>query len=213
MLIPATYGVVPLYLPLAGAGHAHEGNLPTAEALDSVFAVKLQRVMQRLEKQGYQPKIASGWRTSTSQSALHASGASQVSFSFHQAVDATGRPAAKAADIIDKRYGWKVNSTTAAFFRALGREAKREGLYWGGDWSQKNEWAKYGMGWDPAHVQLHPNSMLSKVKEASLYALQHPAAAAKGAGTAWLVSWGVAAAVGLTAILVIRARQKRQERW
>ena len=179
-------------------------------ALHPSMRAKWQRVKARLEAQGYQPVIASAWRDPATQASLHASGASQVSFSFHQAVDAAGNPAAQAIDAIDKRYGWGTSATrakAAAFFMALGAAAKAEGLYWGGDWSRSNPtWAAYNMGWDPAHIQLQPNSALSQVKEATLHALAHPAETLAAGAKLWVGAWIGVGVLGTAFILWRRSR-------
>jgi GTP-dependent phosphoenolpyruvate carboxykinase len=43
---------------------------------------------------------------------------------------------------------------TKKFWEALGKAAKEQGLYWGGDWTSFQGWA---------HVQMHPNSKLKSV--------------------------------------------------
>ena len=48
-----------------------------------------------------------------------------------------------AADIIDKRYAWNI-ATSHAFWTALGKATKRQGLEWGGDWKSFK---------DVAHIQ------------------------------------------------------------
>ena len=43
----------------------------------------------------------------------------------------------------------------APFLRALGAIARAEGLRWGGDWrGHPSVWDAYGLGWDPAHVEV-----------------------------------------------------------
>jgi peptidoglycan L-alanyl-D-glutamate endopeptidase CwlK len=69
-----------------------------------------------------------------------------------------GRPNSYAADIIDGRYGWLPEAETSGFWKALGEEAKKQGLYWGGDWSTFRDWA---------HVQLVANSQLAQVMKES----------------------------------------------
>ena len=46
----------------------------------------------------------------------------------------------------------------AGGIEALGRIAKAEGLFWGGDWRSFKDWA---------HVQAHPNSKLTEIKRQS----------------------------------------------
>jgi hypothetical protein len=58
-----------------------------------------------------------------------------------------------AADIVDARYGWRPEAAASGFWKALGEEAKNQGLYWGGDWPSFRDFA---------HVQLLPNSQLNR---------------------------------------------------
>jgi len=63
-------------------------------------------------------------------------------------------PNAYAADIIDSRYAWSDKQETKAFCTALGKAAKEQGLYWGGDWKSFKDWA---------HVQMYPNNRLRSI--------------------------------------------------
>ena len=48
-----------------------------------------------------------------------------------------------------------MRTKAATFFQALRDEAKKLGLDTDGDYSKSNaEWAKFGLGWDPAHVMV-----------------------------------------------------------
>lgn len=132
----------------------------TFASLDTEFGSILRRVFARLEAQGWMPTIVpgtGGWRDLGTQLQLLAKGVSGVSFSFHNAVDASGKPAALAADVIDRRYGWS-GSSAQGFFRALGEAAKAEGLSWGGDWSSLKDYS---------HVQRYPNAMLGTIRKQS----------------------------------------------
>ena len=65
-----------------------------------------------------------------------------------------GTPASKAIDL----WGFSPSDSTeknAKFFIDLRELAVAQGLVSGGSWSKQNaRWAKYGLGWDPAHIQL-----------------------------------------------------------
>ena len=76
------------------------------DAFHPAFRKPLIAVIKRLEAIGWQPIIASGWRTRSEQEKLKLSGRSRVSFSFHNATRPDGRAAALAADIVDRRHGW-----------------------------------------------------------------------------------------------------------
>lgn len=122
------------------------------------FALKLRRVFNVLVAQGHRPILGSAWRDLVQQAKLLAGGQSTVSFSYHNAVDDHGNPAAQAADVVDERYLWgarlKTDTDVQAaartagaenFFQALGQAAESEGLTWGGRWTTFR---------DPAHVQV-----------------------------------------------------------
>ena len=112
--------------------------------------------MRELKKQGWQPTIDNAWRSLGVQAKLVAGGFSGVPFSFHNAQKPDGTPYAHAADIVDSRYRWdETRQETMMFFNVLGAEAKRQGLYWGGDF---RDWA---------HVQLLPKSQLQRVRKSS----------------------------------------------
>lgn len=144
------------------------GDVTTANVFEPGFYRALQRAFRRVEAQGWSPHIASGWRSPEEQQAHFKAGRSQVEFSFHNAVTEQGAPAALAADVIDARYGWGAGgheAEAAAFWKALGAAVEAEGLVWGGRWRQSNPtWAKYGLSWDPGHVQAYDNTLLSKVR-------------------------------------------------
>lgn len=119
---------------------------------------KIQALLVALEKRGFQPKVFYGWRSVAVQLELYRKGNSKVKFSFHNAQKQGGTPNSYAADIVDSRYGWSEQAKSSGFWKALGEEAKKQGLYWGGDWSSFHDWA---------HVQLVANSQLAVVKRES----------------------------------------------
>jgi peptidoglycan L-alanyl-D-glutamate endopeptidase CwlK len=127
-------------------------------SLNTKLRPKVQSVVTALTKRGFQPHIFFGWRSVAAQLEIYKRGDSKVKFSFHCAQHKDGTPNSYAADIVDSRYGWSDAATTSGFWKALGEEAKRQGLYWGGDWSTFRDWA---------HVQLVPNEQLAHVKRES----------------------------------------------
>lgn len=127
-------------------------------SLDPKMKPKVERVLRTLETQGFKPRIFFAWRSVAVQAQLLRQGKTRVSFSFHNAQSKSGTPRACAADIIDRRWGWQKPAETRGFWEALGRAAKDEGLYWGGNWRSFKDWA---------HVQYHPNSKLAQVKQES----------------------------------------------
>jgi peptidoglycan hydrolase-like protein with peptidoglycan-binding domain len=117
---------------------------------------KVAAVLEGLRNRGYQPIVFYGWRSVKVQQELVRQGNSTVRFSFHNAQLTDGTPDAYAADIVDQRYLWNEEAETSGFWKALGEEAKKQKLFWGGDWSSLRDWA---------HVQLLANSQLGEVRQ------------------------------------------------
>lgn len=135
---------------------------PQEQKLDSLhptFRAKVDRVMADLRAQGYNPHVKFGWRSLETQAQLFNAGTTKVLFSFHNAVDLDGEPAALAVDITDEADQWAY--ANMAFFNALGVAAKKQGLFWGGDWMWK----------DYAHIQGAPNDVLNLLKTKGLAAI------------------------------------------
>jgi peptidoglycan hydrolase-like protein with peptidoglycan-binding domain len=127
-------------------------------SMNPLLQPKVQAVISALSGRGFKPTIFFGWRSVAVQLQLYEAGNTTVKFSFHNAQKPDGTPNAYAADIVDSRYGWNKEAETSGFWKALGEEAKKQGLVWGGDWSSFRDWA---------HVQLVPNSQLGRVKQES----------------------------------------------
>lgn len=119
---------------------------------------KVEAIITALAGRGFKPKVYFGWRSVAVQLELYRKGNSTVKFSFHNAQQKNGTPNSYAADIIDSRYAWSDEAASSGFWKALGEEAKKQSLYWGGDWSDFRDWA---------HVQLVDNSQLGQVKRDS----------------------------------------------
>jgi hypothetical protein len=128
------------------------------KSLNATLKPKVERVLAALKKRGFRPKVFFGWRSVAVQLELYKKGNTTVTFSFHNAQKRDGTPNSYAADIIDSRWAWSAAAETHGFWKALGEEAKKEDLYWGGDWKSFKDWA---------HVQLYPNSHLGAVKKES----------------------------------------------
>ena len=132
--------------------------------LDPNFRAKVDRVLTTLRDQGYEPRIASTYRSARRQDALFTLGRvsqrlggppwtnARGGMSCHNKARGT-TPASQAIDIVPPRR-LRTASAKSKFYGALGVAAESEGLRWGGRWSQRNPtWARYGLGWDPGHVQ------------------------------------------------------------
>ncbi len=159
------------WLKLAGTGGAARPDLsqwssdsarwPQEKKLRSMhpdLRRKVEAVLQALKGRGFQPTVFYGWRSVAVQMQLYFKGNSKVKFSFHNAQHPDGTPNAHAADIVDCRFGWAPEAEQTGFWKALGQEAKKQGLVWGGDWVTFRDWA---------HVQLVPNGELARVKRES----------------------------------------------
>ena len=123
----------------------------------------VKAVIEALAKRGFQPEICYGWRSVAKQAEIVKKGSSPVTFSFHNVQKKDGTPDSYAADIIDSRWGWDPPAMTNGFWKALGEEASKQNLYWGGVW--KNKYGKPQPDW--AHVQLVPVSQLKRFRKAS----------------------------------------------
>jgi hypothetical protein len=140
-------------------------------SLHPVFRGKVEQLMARMEARGFRPHVATAWRNLAWQRQAKADGRSQLDFGLHNVTDMqSGAPAALAVDLVGRPYAWgeppHSRAEAASFFKALGEEAKKLGLAWGGDYTQKNVWKNYGMGWDPAHVswQRESGPLLAQLK-------------------------------------------------
>lgn len=124
------------------------------QSLDSVFRPKVESVITALKHRGFKPKIFFAHRTLAEQRILYNEGKSKLLFSFHTAYK-NGQKNSYAADIVDERWRWEDAAEANGFWRALGQEAKRVQLIWGGDWTSFR---------DVAHVQLYDNSELARIQ-------------------------------------------------
>lgn len=113
--------------------------------LDPAFQEKLPMILEDLRQQGYQPMIASGFRTREEQMKKVREGASHTMHSNHM----TGN----AVDIVDSRYGWntkKYNNEIKGFADAMAKTTAKYGLESG------TKWKSFGPYGDFAHVQYRP---------------------------------------------------------
>jgi len=126
------------------------------------FRLALARLLAGMQALGWRPRLQCVWRSQDDEAIAHATGHSEVLFSFHNVSD-HGQPAALAADVLDDDAPLQIRRP---YVLALAREARKQqletGILWGlpanvrdalnatiatgGDWSG-------GVGWDPMHVQ------------------------------------------------------------
>lgn len=128
------------------------------QSLHPQLRPKVTAVLAALQQRDFKAQVFYGWRSVKVQLDLFNKGNSKLKFSFHNAQKPDGTPNSYAADIVDSRYGWDPQAETSGFWKALGEEAKKQSLIWGGDWKTFP---------DVAHVQLVENGKLQQVKEAS----------------------------------------------
>lgn len=96
------------------------------------FARKLENVFQRMRARGYQPLLWEGYRTQARASQLATAGTG---------VDNSLHILGAAADIVDGSAApnyWKGGDALTSFWVALGEEAERAGLTWGGRFSKRD---------------------------------------------------------------------------
>jgi len=143
--------------------------LPWSAELDALappFRARLETVLAALRADGWDPVVTSTWRSDEVQGVLHqlpATTRATAGRSCHNgSID--GQPAARAADVWQGGLALGVVAGVPSaleaqvpFLRALGAEARRAGLRWGGDWHGRDSvWDTWQLGWDPAHVELGP---------------------------------------------------------
>lgn len=124
-----------------GLGHWAKGNVNLT--LNPKFSSVLPNFIQDLKQQGFQPMIASGFRTQKEQAQKVAQGYSQTMNSRHTQ--------GNAVDIIDARYGWntqKYGKEIGTFANAMKTTAAKYGLKSG------TEWKSFGPFGDFAHVEM-----------------------------------------------------------
>ena len=130
--------------------------------LEPSFKGMVETLISALETRGFETTVFTAFRSVESQIDKQRQGLSDVKYSYHNFVNSQGRPAAQAVDLALTGVGWGPedgagadHELAAQYFKALGEEANKLGLEWGGDWSKRDPiWAAHGMGWDPAHVEL-----------------------------------------------------------
>lgn len=137
------------------------------DELHPAFRPKVEAVIAGLEKLDWDPRIVWAYRTPEQQTICYTTGHSTVKFSFHMAHFPDGRPAALAADIIDRKYGYGPGQAARNFFADLARLAREQGCICGSDWNNNgidDRVEKRKSIYDAAHIQMLPNSEKDKVE-------------------------------------------------
>jgi LysM repeat protein len=130
------------------------------------MATVVRRVIDRLEKQGFRPRIQGAWRSKADQIEAFNAGRSKVKFGYHNVTGAKGAKESLACDLLDDD---KPLNSRRSYLIALAIAARAEGLetgiLWGltsslkagveGAISEKDINRKVKIGWDPTHIQPH----------------------------------------------------------
>ena len=126
------------------------------------FTSRLKFVLAALRARGHDVKISNTYRSPAGQYSKWQKG-------YSGSKEKGWRPGAHtwgvAADIIQRQDAWKVTARTVALYTDLKVIAKTYGLHWGGNYTRSNPaWAKHGIGWDPAHLQLEWKDIPTKAR-------------------------------------------------
>lgn len=93
------------------------------------FQTKVRALVEALQARGFKPKVHETWRSPERAAFLRSQGKSKTP---------TGKLSMHcygvAADLICDDHAWDCAKHRCAFFKALGEEAWKLGLTWGGDW-------------------------------------------------------------------------------
>lgn len=142
------------------------------EHLEPQLAAKVERITETLEDEGYTFRVSSTYRSTEKQQCYYKMSMFVREYTGRNGLTGTqrschnhrqdGEPASLASDI-HLRYGSALaqalglapsRDVQVAFYTRLRELVRREGLKSGGDFKQKGEWAEYGLGWDPGHLQI-----------------------------------------------------------
>lgn len=128
------------------------------------FQRRLRTVIDRLESNGFRPRIQDAWRSPEEQLKAYESGHSKLKYGFHNVTSLNGTKEALAADVLDDDHP---ATEGRAYLLGLAAAAESQGLTTGIRWGlpQKlrnaidtaiasHNWElPIKVGWDPAHVQ------------------------------------------------------------
>ena len=142
----------------------HARNAQRLATLYPTFAVRLQKVIARLEGQKFRPRIQDAWRSKLDQEKAFREGKTKLLFGFHNVTGSDGKQEALAVDLLDDDA--PLNPSTS-YILHLAAAAEAEDLITGVRWGvsknlikgidaalEAKDWdAKVKVGWDPLHVQ------------------------------------------------------------
>ena len=130
--------------------------------LDGTLRKKVDKIMKTLDAEGFSYEIGSTYRSPEKQQCYYEisqviktytgqNGLTRTKNSCHNKQH-KGKPSSMAIDLHSYHGSTK---DQAQFYLRLRELAKKYDLESGGSWKPNNPiWAKYGLGWDPGHLQL-----------------------------------------------------------
>jgi LysM repeat protein len=132
--------------------------------MDDPMGVVVRRVLNRMEAQGFRPRIQEAFRTPADQLEAFLSGHSKVKFGFHNCTGAGGVKESLAADVLDDDHPF---GPPKRYMLALAIAAHAEGVHTGISFSLPPKLAagvaaaiadgdinrKVKVGFDPTHVE------------------------------------------------------------
>lgn len=139
-------------------------NATRLKECNPAFAMRVSKVLNRMEALGFRPRIQEAYRSRSDQLAAFQRGSSRVKVGFHNMTTPEGKPDSLAVDMLDD--DWPLNPPIG-YLLALARAAKRETLQTGIDWGLPVHYRKLlqraidgeslennpKVGWDPCHVE------------------------------------------------------------
>lgn len=128
------------------------------------MGVAVRRVLDRMEAQGFRPRIQHAWRSTEEQAQLFHKGTTKTLFGFHNVTGAGGAKESLACDVLDDDHPL---GPSTRYLLALAIAARAEGLMTGILWDLPRPLAagveaaiaagdihaKVKVGFDPTHVQ------------------------------------------------------------
>lgn len=142
-------------------------NVAKLQECHPVFRNRVAVIIQRMQLRGFRPRIQEAARSPKAQLEAVKKGTSKVTFSFHNATDAQGRPSSWAVDMLDDD---SPLDPSLAYVMALAIEARKVKCRTGILFSVSTTHAtilnaaisadnvapaikKKDIGWDPTHIE------------------------------------------------------------